>query len=212
MISLVRLAWTATIQVLVETVSWLGLVRILSTFGSAAVAGYTIAMRVTTFVLLPALGLATSAATLVGQNLGANKPERARGSVSTIALYNTIFLLVIGATLAAASRSVLGLFTSDPSVLAYGADCLRIVAVGFVTFAYGMVTIQAFNGAGDPMTPLAINLGAFWGLRVPLAYALAVLADLGPRGVFLAITTSYAAQAIAGGVLFRRGKWQRKKV
>ncbi|MBX3198593.1 MAG: MATE family efflux transporter [Labilithrix sp.] len=212
MISLVRLAWTATIQVLVETVSWLGLVRILSTFGSAAVAGYTIAMRVTTFVLLPALGLATSAATLVGQNLGANEPERARGSVSTIALYNTIFLLVIGATLAAASRSVLGLFTSDPSVLAYGADCLRIVAVGFVTFAYGMVTIQAFNGAGDPMTPLAINLGAFWGLRVPLAYALAVLADLGPRGVFLAITTSYAAQAIAGGVLFRRGKWQRKKV
>ncbi|MBX3261130.1 MAG: MATE family efflux transporter [Labilithrix sp.] len=212
MVRLVRLAWTATIQVLVETVSWLGLVRILSAFGSAAVAGYTIAMRVTTFVLLPALGLATSAATLVGQNLGANEPERARRSVSTIALYNTLFLLVIGATLAVAARSVLGVFTSDPSVLAYGADCLRIVAIGFVTFAYGMVTIQAFNGAGDPMTPLAINLGAFWGLRVPLAYVLAVLVDLGPRGVFLAITASYSAQAIAGGVLFRRGRWQRKKV
>ena len=212
MLRLIRLAWTATLQVLIETVSWLGLVRILAMFGSVAVAGYTIAMRVTTFVLLPALGLATSAATLVGQNLGAKEPERARQSVHTIALYNTGLLLLVGATLALVPRAVLGLFTTDEGVLAYGADCLRIVAVGFVMFAHGMVTIQAFNGAGDPVTPMAINLGAFWLLRVPLAYVLAKLVGLGPHGVFIAITASYSAQAIAGGIAFRLGKWKTKKV
>jgi putative MATE family efflux protein len=212
MLNLGRLAWMATVQVLIETVSWLGLVRILAMFGSVAVAGYTIAMRVTTFVLLPACGLATSAATLVGQNLGADEPERARRSVNTIAAYNTVFLVVVGASLAILPRPVLSVFTSDEGVLTYGAQCLRIVAVGFVMLAYGMVTIQAFNGAGDPVTPMAINLGAFWLLRVPLAYSLAKLADLGPHGVFAAITASYSAQAIMGGIAFRRGKWQRIKV
>jgi putative MATE family efflux protein len=209
---LVRLTFTATIGVLIETVSWLGLVRILSTFGSVAVAGYTIAMRVTTFVLLPSLGLASSAATLVGQNLGACEPERARRSVNTIALYNTAFLAVVGFTLAVFPRPVIGLFTTDHGVLVYASDCLRIVALGFVMFAYGMVTIQAFNGAGDPVTPMAINLTAFWVLRIPLAYALAKSTDLGPHGVFVAITASYAAQALVGGIAFRWGKWQSRKV
>jgi putative MATE family efflux protein len=212
MLRLVRLALTATVQVLIETVSWLGLVRILAMFGSVAVAGYTIAMRVTTFTLLPALGLATSAATLVGQNLGAGAPERARGSVNTIAVYNTAFLVVVGATLATFPRPVISVFTNDAGVVLFGADCLRIVAVGFVTFAYGMVMIQGFNGAGDTLTPMAINLGAFWLLRVPLAYALAKGVGLGAQGVFIAITASYSAQAIMAGILFRRGKWQQKRV
>jgi putative MATE family efflux protein len=212
MFRLFRLASTATIQVLIETVSWLGLVRILAMFGSMAVAGYTIAMRITTFTLLPALGLATSAATLVGQNLGANAPERARRSVHTIAIYNTAFLFVVGATLALSPNPVISLFTNDDGVIPFAADCLRIVAVGFVTFAYGMVMIQAFNGAGDPLTPMAINLGAFWLLRVPLAYALAKGLGLGPHGVFIAITASYSAQAISAGILFRRGTWQRKRI
>jgi putative MATE family efflux protein len=211
-IQLIRLAWTATFQVLIETVSWLGLVRILSIFGSVALAGYTLAMRVTTFVLLPSWGLASSAATLVGQNLGANEPERARRSVNAIALYNTAFLTIVGGTIAIGSRAVMSLLTTDENVLAYASDCLRIVAIGFVMFAYGMVTIQAFNGAGDTVTPMAINFGAFWLVKVPLAYALAELAGLGPHGVFLAITASYTAQAIGSGLCFRRGKWKNKKV
>jgi putative MATE family efflux protein len=212
MMGLVRLGTTATMQVSIETVSWLGLVRILTSFGSLAVAGYTIAMRVTTFVLLPALGVAGSVATLVGQNLGANEPERARSSLKLIATYNTVFLVFIGAALAIAPRLVLRFFTTDEGVIRYAEDCLRIVAVGFVVLAQGMVTVQAFNGAGDPLTPMAINLGAFWLVRVPLAWALATRTDLGARGVFVAITASYFTQAAAGTFAFRLGRWQRRKV
>jgi putative MATE family efflux protein len=209
---LLQLTSAATIQVLIETVSWLGLVRILATFGSHAVAGYAIAMRITSFTLLPALGLATAAATLVGQNLGADEPERARRSVHTIATYNTAFLVVVGAALAISPASIISIFTNDSDVVPFAADCLRTVAVGFATFAYGMVMIQAFNGAGDPVTPMAINIVAFWVFRVPIAYALANGTTMGARGVFLAISASYSAQAIIAGVLFRRGSWQRKRL
>ncbi len=157
MLALLRLSGVATAQVLIETVSWLGLIRILATFGSLAVAGYTIAMRVTTFVLLPALGVASSVATLVGQNLGANQPGRARQALTIIATYNTVFLAVVGATLAAAPRLVLQFFTSDEEVIHYAEDCVRIIALGFVVLAQGMVTVQAFNGAGDVLTPMAIR-------------------------------------------------------
>lgn len=212
MIELGRISWTASLQVLVETASWLGLVRILSLYGSVALAGYTIAMRVAIFALLPSWGLANSAATLVGQNLGAGAPERARLSVKTIATYNTVFLGIVGAGFALVPHAIVGLFTSDEGVVIYASDCLRIVALGFVMFAYGMVTIQAFNGAGDTLTPMLINMGVFWLFKIPLAYTLAKTANLGPRGVFVAITAAYSAQALVSAALFRRGRWQNRRV
>lgn len=212
MIDLLRLASTGSFQVLIETASWLGLVRILSTYGSFALAGYTIAMRISIFALLPAWGLANAAATLVGQNLGAGAPDRARVSVQTCARYNAAFLGTIAAFFVAAPHLVIGLFTSDPHVAVHGIDCLRIVAIGFVVYAFGMVNVQAFNGAGDTVTPMLINLGSFWFFKIPLAYVLAKVAGLGPRGVFLAITAAYSAQGIVSSTLFRRGGWETKRI
>ncbi len=212
MLELLRISSTATMQVLVETASWLGLVRILSTYGSAALAGYTIAMRVAIFALLPPFGLANAAATLVGQNLGALKPERARRSVQTIARYNVAFLGTVSLVFVVAPHSLVTLFTADAAVTAYASECLRIVALGFVLFAYGMVVVQAFNGAGDTKTPMLLNIACFWCLKIPLAWTLAKVVGLGPRGVFLAISVAYSVQAMVGGALFRRGKWQHAKV
>jgi putative MATE family efflux protein len=211
-VELLRLASTASLQVLIETASWLGLVRILSLYGSEALAGYTIAMRVAIFALLPSWGLANAAATLVGQNLGAGHPERAKSSVTTIARYNLVFLGVVGALFAIAPAIIVRQFTTDEHVTAYAADCLRIVALGFVVFAYGMVNVQAFNGAGDTVTPMLVNLGSFWFFKIPLAYTLATVVGLGPHGVFLAITAAYSVQAIVSTILFRRGSWQKRKV
>jgi putative MATE family efflux protein len=206
---LTRLASTASLQVLIETASWLGLVRIIAAYGSVALAGYTIAMRVAVFALLPSWGLANAAATLVGQNLGAREPDRAERSVSTVARYNVVFLGAIGLVFAIAPHLIVSLFTPDAQTVAYGADCLRIVALGFVVFAYGMVTVQAFNGAGDTVTPMLVNLGSFWFVKIPVAYTLAQIAGLGPRGAFLAITIAYSTQAIVSTALFRRGRWKK---
>ena len=203
-----RLAATASLQTLVETASWLGLVRILSTFGSAALAGYTIAMRITIFSLLPAWGLANAAATLVGQNLGAREPDRAERSVATIARYNVTFLGVVGLGLALLPGPVVGVFTSDSAIVLYASESLRIVAFGFLFYGYGMVAVQAFNGAGDTTTPMLINIASFWLFKIPLAYVLANTLGMGPRGVFLAIAGAYSLQAIIAGLLFRRGKWR----
>lgn len=211
-IELLRLSSTASLQVLIETASWLGLVRILSSFGSQALAGYTIAMRVAIFALLPSWGLANAAATLTGQNLGAGQPERAERSVRTIGRYNVLFLGTVGAVFALAPHLVVSLFTHDAEVATYGAECLRIVALGFVVFAYGMVMLQAFNGAGDTVTPMLVNLGCFWFVKIPIAYTLARMLGLGPRGVFLAITIAYSAQSMVSWVLFRRGRWKAKRV
>lgn len=205
---LLRLSSTATLQVLIETASWLSLVRILSAYGSAVLAGYTIAMRVAIFAILPSWGLANAAATLVGQNLGAGEPQRAKTSVRTIARYNVAFLGSIGLLFVFGAHVIVGLFTPDARVADYGADCLRIVALGFVMFAFGMVMIQAFNGAGDTLTPMLINLGCFWLLKLPMAYVLASVFRLGPHGVFVAITIAYSAQALISWALFRRGRWQ----
>lgn len=197
---------------LVETASWLGLVRIISTYGSPALAGYTIAMRVAIFALLPSWGLAQAAAALVGQNLGARSPERARRSVWTIARYNVAFLGPIGALFVVAPGVVVAFFTNDPVVGASAADCLRIVAVGFVVFAFGMVAVQAFNGAGDTTTPMIVNVVSFWLFKIPCALVLAKLVGMGPRGVFLAITAAYTVQSVVAGTLFRRGGWEKKTV
>jgi putative MATE family efflux protein len=210
--ALLRIAWTATLQVLVETASWLGLMRIVSSYGSEAVAGYTIAMRIAIFAMLPSWGLANAAATLVGQNLGAGKPERAERSVTTVAKYNVSFLGLVGLTFALVPAAVVSLISREAGVAGFAADCLRIVALGFPFFGYGMVAIQAFNGAGDTRTPVLLNLACFWAFKIPLAYALATSGGLGARGVFFAVTAAYAAQALVGGALFRRGTWKATKI
>lgn len=206
---LVKVATPAAGQVLIETASWLALVRIISSFGSAALAGYTIAMRIAIFALLPSWGLATAAATLVGQNLGAGQPDRAARSVWTIAKYNVAFLGPVGLAFAIAPLALVGFFTSDPETTAYAVDSLRIVALGFVVFAFGMVTMQAFNGAGDTTTPMLVNLGSFWFFKIPCAWVLAKVVGMGPHGVFLSITIAYAVQSTIAFALFRRGKWRK---
>jgi putative MATE family efflux protein len=209
---LLRLAYTAALQVLIETASWLGLVRILSTYGSDALAGYTIAMRIAVFAMLPSWGLATAAATLVGQNLGAKAPERAEASVRTVALYNMIFLGSVSLLFVAAPGAVVALFSPEHAAGDFATACLRIVAFGFVFFAFGMVAVQSFNGAGDTVTPMLVNLGCFWFIKIPLAYFLAQVVKMGPTGVFLAITVAYCVQATTAGLLFRRGKWKRATI
>jgi putative MATE family efflux protein len=212
MASLLRLSGSAIVQSLVGTASWIGLVRILAGFGSAALAGYTIAIRIVIFALLPSWGMSNAAATLVGQNLGAKKPDRAARSVFLAGVYNMVFLGVVGLVFVSVPGALVGLFTQDPAVRPIAAQGLRIISAGFLFYAWGMVFVQAFNGAGDTWTPTVINLFVFWLWEVPLAYLLAVRAGFGPRGVFLAIAVAFSTLAVAGGVLFRRGKWKEKKV
>jgi len=207
-----RIAAGACLQSLVETASWLGLVRILAVYGSIALAGYTLAMRIAMFALLPPWGLAMAAATLVGQNLGAKAPDRAERSVLTIARYNVLFLGTVSIAFVAVPHLLVGLFTPDVATVDNGAECLRIVAVGFLLYAYGMVVLQAFNGAGDTTTPMLVNLGTFWLFKIPLAYVLARIVGLGPRGVYIAITLAYSAQAIIARGLFRRGRWKTTQI
>jgi Na+-driven multidrug efflux pump len=197
---------------MISMTSWVGLVRIVSTFGSAAVAGYTIAIRVVLFALLPSWGLGGAAATLVGQNLGAGNPARAEQAVWRAAFYNLIFLGVVGLAFVILSGPIVRLFTSDPVVVGYGSRCLWIVAAGFAFHAYGMVVSQAFNGAGDTLTPTLINLGCFWLGELPLAFFLSRVLGLGPSGAFAAVTIAFSATAVASVTLFRRGRWRAMKL
>lgn len=207
-----RLAGPATLQMLIETTSWVGLVRILADFGSAALAGYTIAIRVAIFALLPSEGMANAAATLVGQNLGAGRADRAERSVWVVGLYNFFFLGLVSVGFLTFSGSIVRVFTSEPAVMAYGVDCLETIALGFLFFAYGMVIVQGFNGAGDTKTPTLLYLVCFWAFKIPAAYVLAVPAGFGPAGVFVAITAAYSALAFAGVFCFRLGRWKRQRV
>jgi putative MATE family efflux protein len=212
MLRLLRLSGNAIFQILIGTASWIGLVRILSSFGSAALAGYTIGIRIIVFALLPSWGMANAAATMVGQSLGARKPERAERSVWIAGFYNMIFLGAVGLAFVLAAPVLIRLFTSDPAVIPYGVACLRFVSYGFLFYAYGMVLTQAFNGAGDTWTPTWLNLFCFWFWEIPLAYVLARVVGLGPRGVFIAITIAFSTLALASAALFRRGRWKLKKV
>jgi putative MATE family efflux protein len=207
-----RIARSGIVQMLVSTTSWVGLVKILSVFGSAALAGYTIAIRVVLFALLPSWGLGNAAATLVGQNLGAGNPERAEQAVWQAAVYNLIFLGSIGLAFVVLGDGIVGLFTSDPRVLREGSLCLRIVAAGFAFYAYGMVVTQAFNGAGDTRTPTWINFGCFWLGELPLAFLLARVLGVGAVGAYVAIAVAFSAMAVVAVVLFRRGRWKTIKV
>ncbi|MDB4874225.1 MAG: efflux family protein [Gemmatimonadetes bacterium] len=209
---LVRLAWSGSIQLLIGMGSWIALIRILSTFGSNVLAGYTIGIRVIMFALLPAAGLANAAATMVGQALGAKKPDRAEQAVRMAGTYNMVVLSVVGALLAVFSPHIARLFTQDPAIVPFASDALRIVACGFPFYAWGMVISQSFNGAGDTRTPTVLNLLVFWCWEIPLAYVLAIRFGMGPRGIYLAIAIAFSTYAIAGALVFRKGRWKDKRV
>jgi len=212
MLAMIRLSATAMFQMLVGMTSWLALIRILSGFGSAALAGYTIAIRMIIFALLPSWGLGNAAATLVGQNLGAGKPDRAEQAVWRAGFYNLIFLGLVGTAFVVFAELLIHAFTRDLQVVSYGVSCLRTVSLGFLFYAYGMVMSQAFNGAGVVWTPTWINLFCFWLWQLPLAYALAHPFGFGPRGMFAAITIAWSTYAVVSAVIFKRGTWKLKKI
>jgi putative MATE family efflux protein len=209
---MIRLSGSGTFQILVGGASWIGLVRVVSSFGSTALAGYTIGFRIIMFALLPSWGLSNAAATMVGQALGAKKPERAERAVWIAGRYNVWFLGGVGIVFVALAGPIVSLFTSDPTVASYAVNCLRIVALGFPFYAYGMVLTSAFNGAGDTWTPTWINLFVFWLWEIPLAYVLAVPLKMGPRGVYISILLAYSTLALISAWLFRKGRWKRIRV
>jgi putative MATE family efflux protein len=205
---LLRLSGSGTFQILVNTASWIALVRIISAFGSEALAGYTIAMRIVIFALLPAWGLANAAATMVGQGLGAGDPERAEQAVWMAGRMNLYFLGSVGILFMLAAHPIVSLFGGDAATAGYAVQCLRIVSAGFVFYAYGMVLTQSFNGAGDTWTPTWLNVICFWLFEIPLAWLLARTLGLGPTGVFVAVTLAFSSVAALSALLFRRGKWK----
>jgi putative MATE family efflux protein len=205
---LAKLAGPAAFQYLVPTASWVGLVRIVALFGSTAIAGYTIAIRIIVFSILPAWGLSNAAATLVGQNLGAKKPERAERSVLLCGAYNMTFLVSLGLLFIAFSGALVGLFTSDPGIARVSQTCLRTLSYGYAFYAWGMVLVQSFNGAGDTRTPTRVNFFCYWMCQLPLAWALARPIALGPVGVFTAIPVAEFMLAAVSFLLFRRGTWK----
>jgi len=209
---ILSLSGSATLQNLIGMASWIGLVRILAGYGSEALAGYTIAVRLIIFALLPSWGLSNAAATMVGQSLGARKPERAERAVWQAGAYNARFLVAVGILFFVAAPLILRAFTSDPVVSDYAVHCLRIVALGYPLYAYGMVLTQSFNGAGDTWTPTWLNLLCFWIFEIPLAWGLSGPAGFGPSGVFWAIMASFSLLALASAVLFRRGRWKTRVV
>ncbi len=198
-------------QFLISMSSWIVIMRIVALYGSTAIAAYTIALRMLEFVWLPAWGLGNAAATLVGQNLGANKPQRAEQSVWRAARYNTIFMTGAGVFLIAFAPGIAGLFSNEAEVVRLGTSCLRILGIGFPMYAIGMIITQALNGAGDTVTPSIINLVCFWFLQIPLAYWLATAVSLGPDGVFIAVVISESLLTILSVIIFRRGNWKYKQ-
>jgi len=203
------LSTAAMVQSLISTASWLGLVRILAFLGPAAVAGYTIALRVLIFAILPSWGLCNATATLVGQNLGARKPQRAEHAVWTTGFVNLVFLTLVGLIFVIFAESLIQLFSNDPAVIREGSSALRLISYGFVFYAYGLVLTQAFNGAGDTLTPTWISFATYWVCQIPLAYCLALPLGFGAAGVFAAISISETLRAGVCVVLFRRGTWKR---
>ncbi len=212
MARLVRLSSTGIVQILIGTTSWIGLVRIIAGFGASAVAGYTVAIRVVLFALLPSWGLSNAAATMVGQSLGAKKPDRAEQSVWKAGLFNLYFLGGIGLLFVGFAPAIVGVFTRDAEVAGFAVTALRVVSLGFPFYAYGMVLSSAFNGAGDTRTPTVINVFCFWLLEIPLAYVLARPMGWGPEGAFIAIAVAFSSLALVSAVLFRRGGWKKKLV
>jgi Na+-driven multidrug efflux pump len=209
---LVRVSATGILQFLIGQASWIALVRIVSLFGAPALAGYTIAIRIVIFAILPSWGLSNAAATLVGQNLGAGHPDRARNAVWRTGLWNMLFLGSVGLVFIAFAPSIIALFTRDPAVMPTAVHCLRIFSCGNIAFAYGMVLLQAFNGAGDTLTPTYVNFVGFWLIEIPLAWYLAMHTPLRTNGVFLSVVIADTVVVLITLVLFRQGRWAKQKI
>ena len=199
-------------QFLIQTTSWVASIRLLAGFGTHAVAGYTIAIRIIMFSILPAFGIANAAATLVGQNLGANKPERAEKAVWLTGLFTMTFLAAVSGLLIWRAGALVRLFTNESEVLPIATTGLTIISYGFVFYAWGMTTVQSFNGAGDTRTPTWVNLFCFWLFQIPAAWILAYPLKLGPSGVFWGVASAYSISAVVGLTLFRQGRWKEKRV
>jgi len=209
---LLRVSISGILQFLISQASWIGLVRIVSLFGASAVAAYTIGIRIVIFAILPSWGLSNAAATLVGQNLGAGHVDRARKAVWRTGLWNMAFLGTVGVVFIVFAPAIIGLFTNDPIVVPAAVSCLRIFSYGNMAYAYGMVLMQAFNGAGDTVTPTYINVVGFWMLEIPLAWWLAMHTPLGAKGVFVSVVVAQTAVVMISLVLFRRGRWAQQKI
>ncbi len=211
-VRMIRISLGGIAQFLIATSSWIAIIRVVALYGSAPIAAYTIAIRLIEFVFLPAWGLGNAAATLVGQNLGAERDDRAEQAVWAASRYNTIFMTVLGLGFFVFAPEIVGMFTDDPEIRRYGISCLRILGVGYPMYAVGMIVIQALNGAGDTRTPSFLNFVVFWMLQIPLAYWLATSVGMGPNGVFTAIVVSESALTLLGVIVFRRGNWRTQEV
>lgn len=209
---LIKLSAGVTAQFIIASASWIFLMRIISTFGSTALAGYTVAIRVVMFTILPAWGISNAAATMVGQNLGAKQPDRAEKSVWRTGLLNVIFMGVVMIIYLVFAYNIVEFFTDDTEVILRAAECLYIFSVGYLFYAFGMVLVQSFNGAGDTRTPTIMNFFIFWMMQIPLAYLLAITLSLNSAGVYWAIVISESTFTIVGYFLFKRGKWKTVKV
>jgi len=207
-----KIASTGTLQFLIGSASWIAMARIIAGFGGDAIAGYTIAIRLLIFFLMPAWGLSNAAATLVGQNLGAKQPERAEKSVWKTAQYNAIFMAIVSVLFFTCAEFFVSLINNDPAVVKTAVLALRIVSLGYIFYGVGMVMINAFNGAGDSKTPTWINLFWFWVFQIPFAYLLAIIWNMGPTGVFIAIVVTETCITITSVILFKRGKWKLIKI
>jgi putative MATE family efflux protein len=212
MFNLIKVSLGGIGQFLIGTSSWVFLMRIMSEFGSEVLAGYTIAIRVMMFTLMPAWGMSNAAATLVGQNLGAEQPERAEQSVWKTGKYNAWFMGLVSIVYLVFAPQIIALFNTNPDVLKYGSLCLRIIAAGYIFYGYGMVVINSFNGAGDTKTPTYINFICFWLFQLPVAYLMAITFEFGPAGVFSAITLAEIAIAVLAIIWFKKGHWKLVKV
>jgi Na+-driven multidrug efflux pump len=209
---LIRVSITGILQFLISQASWIGLVRIVSLFGAPALAAYTIGIRIVIFAILPSWGLSNAAATLVGQNLGAGHVDRARKAVWRTGLWNMLFLGSVGIVFILFAPWIIGLFTQDPAVTGTAIQCLRIFSCGNIAFAYGMVMLQAFNGAGDTLTPTYVNLFGFWVVEIPLAWWLAMHTSMRVNGVFISVVVAQSIIVLISIVLFRQGRWAKQRI
>lgn len=209
---LIRVSSGAVVQYLVQMASWIGVVRIIASFGSAAVAANTLAIRIIVFAILPSWGMANAAATLVGQNLGAGKPERAEKAVWRTGVYNMVCLGIVGCLFLLFAGPIIRAFTQDPAVVPLAITAVQYFSYGYLSYALGMVLSQAFNGAGDTFTPTILNLVCFWVSQIPLAYFLAITAGMGPKGGYIAVVFSDTLLAVLATIWFRRGAWKKQVV